>query len=314
MAQPFRRRIRNINKELQFYVKLESKFRIGIPYELYTQSNLIKLYGLPKDFISGQKSTPLAKGSVSKANLNGKFKRKQPPEKTVITRHISYIRKRDGHQIEFDRDYNVFVKELVHKFQVGFNFVINHNDEKIVVSDELTYNENVNSIVKNTHIANLFNEIFGEFEIYTEQLMPAIHFNKRFDKVILPSGELSNEYNFESLVEIGNNLINNEEHKRKFKDRLKIINQFTPKIIGKGPNGFNGYIAFEFPDLGIVILECILFGNATYIFKIENFEAEIFLDKQTVRKNKNYLKILNHNDNWRREIINFLNQQHKKCL
>ncbi len=74
-------------------------------------------------------------------------------------------------------------------------------DKKQLFLKKLNYSQN--DSLKGTHIANIFNEIFNDFEVFDEDLNPAIHFNTRFEEIILPSGSLENDNNFKDLIEIG---------------------------------------------------------------------------------------------------------------
>lgn len=307
MKKPFRKRIRNINNHLQFYLQENEKFRIGLMFEDYLNSPLLDLYGLPKIFPKNLYVTPKSKGSVTRANINGKYGRKQPEEKETVIRHIDYIRRKDGTHISYNREYNIYKKVLLHKYNIGFNFIINQHNQKLVVSDELIYSNDHTHLLKNTHIINMFCEIFNDFEIYDKNLNPAIHFNTKFDKIILPSGTLDNIYNFKDLIEIGGRFTKNDADKKAYQKRLEILQEYKPDIRGKGPNGFFGYIVFGFSEFNIILLETMYAGNATYVFSKENFENEVIQDKQTVLTNKLHLKRFFHHDNWERKLRKFMN-------
>src|SRR4030042_784544 len=48
--------------------------------------------------------------------------------------------------------------------------------------------------------------------------------------------------------------------------RLQAVNAHGPSFVAVGQGGFDGYVIFAFPDRNIFILECVHFGNATYVF------------------------------------------------
>ena len=305
-----RKRIRNINKHLRFYLKESEKFRIGLLFEDYSKSSLLDKYNLPKSFVSNSSRKPLPKGSVTKANINGKYGRKQPEEKETIIRHIDFVRKKDGVRIEYDRTYNVYKKVLLHKYNIGFNFVVNKHNQNLVVSEELIFSEEAK--IKNTHIVNLFCEIFNDFEIYDENLNPAIHFNTKFENIILPSGTLDNLDTLEDLIEIGGRFTKNEEDNNAYQKRLEVLKEFKPDIRGKGPNGFFGYIVFGFSKYDIVLLETMYAGNATYVFTTENFENKVIKDKQTVLNNKLHLTRFIHDEKWENRLRTFMKKIENK--
>ncbi|MDY3325804.1 hypothetical protein PG637_09015 [Riemerella anatipestifer] len=304
MKNSFRRRIRNIDKYLKFFLTEGDDYYLGIPFEEYLKSPLLKEYGLPQTF-PNQKTEiePAPKGSVTKANSNGKYGRKQPEEFEEIIRRIDYIRKKDKVRIKYDRSYKVYKKVLLHQFKSKLSFVVNKHGEEIVISERLKYDDF--TTVKATHIANIFCEIFNTFEVYDKDLNPAIHFNTKFEQLILPSGVLD-ENNFEELVEINKRFTKNEEKQKAFQKRLQLLKSYNPDLRGKGPAGFLGYLVFGFSDIDIVILENMYSGNATYVFTTENFEKNIINDKQTVLNKKLHERRFFHNDNWDKLISSYL--------
>lgn len=308
----FRKRIRNINKHLHFYLKEGEKFRVGLLFEDYSKSHLLNKYNLPKTFIDNSSKTPLAKGSVTRANVKGKYGRKQPEEKETITRHIDFVRRKDGVRVEYDRQYYVYKKVLLHHYNIGFNFITNKHNQKLIVSDELTFSNTDKHRIKNTHIVNMFCEIFNDFEVYDEKLNPAIHFNTKFDNIILPSGTLDDNDSLKDLIEIGSRFTKNEDDNNAYQKRLEVLKDFKPDIRGKGPNGFFGYIVFGFTKYDIVLLETMYAGNATYVFTTKNFENQVIQDKQTVLNNKLHLKRFFHDDNWENKLKEFMKKMENK--
>ena len=311
MEKSFKRRIRKIDKYLEFFLNENENFHLGIPFQEYLESPLLDKYKLPKIFPSRlTQIEPIPKGSVTKVNSKGKFVRKQPVEFEVVIKRIDYVRKKDRKRIIYDRRYNIFKKNLLHKFNSKLSFVINPHNEKLVVSEKLKFNKA--ELIKATHIANIFNEIFNSFEVYDENLNPAINFNTKFDQLILPSGKLDDQNNFDELIEIGKRFIKDESQQKAYQKRLQFLMLFNPDIRGKSKIGFKGYIVFGFSDMDIVILETMYSGNATYIFTKDNFENNIINDKQTVLKDKLFLKKFNHVDNWKASVSKFLEKLKKQ--
>ncbi|HEY5587771.1 MAG TPA: hypothetical protein VIK86_02310 [Candidatus Paceibacterota bacterium] len=304
MSQKFRKRIRKIDKHLQFYLSENDNYYIGLLFEDYLKSPNLDKYGLPKDFFEDFNQIPNPIGSSTRANKNGFYVRKQPEEKETITRQIEYFRKRDGAHIKYKREYYVYKKIILHQFKIQLMFVVNEHGQQIVIGEKLNYSSV--DFLKGTHVANIFCEIFNDFEIFDENLNPAIHFNTKFDEIILPSGKLGELNNFEDLVQIGKRFSNNEEHNAAYQKRLQILKEFNPDIRGKGSNGFFGYIVFGFKDLNIIILETMYAGNATYIFTVEDFEQKVIKDKQTVLNEKLHLARFFHHDNWEINLRRFM--------
>jgi len=312
MQKSFRSRIRNVNKHLRAYLQEQENFYVGLLFEDYLKSPLLKKYGLPTSFPSIDSSiTPLPKGSVTRANVKGKYVRKEPEEKETIIKLIDYIHPTNGSHIRYNRKYHVYIKELAHKYNESIFFVENEHGQQIVVSDMLLYDLSKEYTVRNTHIVNMFYEMFGDYEIFDQSFNPAIHFNKKFDEIILPKGTLGSQNNLEEIVKIGSRFTRNEEAQKAFYKRIKVLQKYSPDIRGKGANGFLGYMAFGFSDYGIVLLETMYSGNATYVFRQDNYEEHIVKDKQTVLKNKLHLKRFAHDKKWEEKLEKFMRQQQR---
>lgn len=306
-----RMRVLNSSKYLSAYLSEGERFHVGLLYDDYVNSLALEQYNLPEKFEEGKSFIPKGKKSVSRANIKGKFVRKQPEEKKTKTVHIQYTKK-DGTRMNFYRDYYAYVKQLLHQYNMPFTFKTNEHGQKIVVSPSLIYDDREGGNIKNTHSINLFCEIFNDFEIFNANLEPAIHFNKRFEMELLPKGALTESDNFEEVIRISNHYVKSDQDQRAFQKRLHILQEYDPDIRGKGPNNFFGYIVFGFSDLDIVLLETMYSDNATYVFRLSEYEDNIIKDKQSVLKNKLMLGRFYHDANWEFRIRNFLNQQIKK--
>lgn len=299
-----RKRILNAQKHLSAVLKEGDKFYVGILFEDYSKSGNLLKYNLPKLFENDKVVLPLAKGAVTKANIHGRFSRKQPEEKEVKTVHIKYQRK-DGTRVEFDRNFYVFVKQLVHKMGMKLAFRQNIHGQQLVLSTELIYKTDFTINQINSHVINLFCEIFNDFEIFTETMEPAINFNKRFESELLPKGTLTNK-TIDAILEVSKRYSRNADHQKAFGDRLQLLMKFGPDLRGKGPNNFFGYLVFGFSELGIVLLETMYAGNATYVFKLEDYENNVIKDKQQALKSNRLIRRFFHYQNWESEITAFL--------
>lgn len=304
-------RIQNANVHISSFVKEGEQFYIGLLFEDFVKCNVLSKYNLPTFFSNGNSYIPSGKGPATKVNVNGKYVRKQPEEKVEKLVHINYDRK-DGIHIEYDRIYNVFAKDLLHKYNISLTFHTNKHGQNIVTTDRLVYDTSENSNIKNTHAINVFCEIFNDYEVFTSEFEPAIHFNKRFEKELLPHGTLKDDETFDEIVRVSGHYCKNEADQKAFQKRLHILKGYDPDIRGKGPNNFYGYIVFGFSNLDIVLLESMYSENATYVFKLEDYENNIIKDKQTLKDEKKFLKRFCHYDNWETKIKSFLNKKNEE--
>lgn len=304
-------RILNSSKYLSAFLDEGEAFYVGLLYEDYINSPYLDKYGLPKDFVNDATFTPKAKKTASKNNVNGKFVRKQPEEKVTNTKHIEYTTK-DGTHVSYYRDFHIYAKVLLHKYNMQFTFRTNIHGQKIVVSSTpLVYINDIENNMKNTHVINLLCEIFNDFEIFTSKLEPAIHFNKRFDMELLPKGTLNEAENFDEVVRISSHYVKDNQEQKAFQKRLHILKEYEPDIRGKGPNNFFGYIVFGFSDLDLIILETMYSKNATYIFNLSDYETNIIRDKQSVNREKLMIGKFYHDAKWETRIRRFFNKHIK---
>lgn len=299
-------RIRNANKFLPFFLKENESFHVGLLFEDFLKNGNLQKYGFPTNFSEGIKLIPAPIGPTTKANIQGKYVRKSPEEKVDKKVHIDYFRRKDGAHIAYDRYYHVYVKELVHKFNMALHLKTNKHGQRVVVSEPLIYNNDPSNIMKNTHIMNLFYEICRDCEIFNADLEPAIHFNKRFEIELLPHGSLSDKKIQDELLHFASRYTKNEEEQKAFQKRLHILMNYNPDLRGKGPNNFFGYLVFGFTNFNIVILETMYSGNATYVFRMQDYEQNVIQDKQSVLDNKLMIRRFYHHDDWEAKITSYL--------
>ncbi len=89
--------------------------------------------------------------------------------------------------------------------------------------------------------------------------------------------------------------------------RQAIILRHNPNTIYRGAAGFSDYLAYDFTDRGLVVLESVRYGNALYIFG-SDWEAVSRLTKaeiiQTILlKNASYIQRVGQSD-WLRLLAN----------
>ena len=282
------------------------RFYVGLLLEDVIKCENFKKYESSINLVDTYTFIPPAKGATSRSNKNGKFIRKEPNEWTVKTTHISYRNKR-GKLIEYDRHFNVYVKVLKHKFEIELSCVTNIHGQKMLISPLLVFEDTDVSNIKNTHVINLYLEIFGEFEIYTTSLEPALAFTNKYDFEVLPKGTMDNE-DIVYLTEGARRFIRKEEEIKAYQKRLQVLNEYSPQIVGKGSQGFWGYIVFGFEENNIVLLESMYNQNATYVFDMNIFESIISKNKQDVLTNKLAKYRFMHNKNWETKIRKFLSK------
>lgn len=287
----------------RFFRRPGEEFHVGILWEDYIKSDALKEYNLPQTFTDGKTVVPAAKGGATKANQKGKEVRKQPEEKKTRVVHISYVNKHGTH-VEFDRDFNAYVKELLHKYNMRFTFKTNEHRQQVVISPPLTFTNEQGTNMMNTHAINLFLEVFGEFEVFDAALNPAIPFNKRYEYDFLPKGTLvrGDTEKINDVIDSVRNYVKDPQESEAFAKRLFVITEYKPDLQGQGPAGFFGYIVLGFKNRGIVILESMYKGDATYVFDEKEYEKIIVKSKQEILDNKLHMERFIHHDNWEEKV------------
>lgn len=240
---------------------------------------------------------PKSQGSISRFNANGKYLllKNLPKE----SRYINTIRweweqwkgRNETETISEHRDVyrQCFQRELIPPLAVGIGFIEIEN-RKYYSSPILKMSSHGEEYIK--HVANLFLEIFGGFEISNGKEIPKEKI-KVLSWKMLPPGEYPFERMADYLKEVAG------ESSRTYpviEDRTKFINSFGPKQIYVGVGGFDDYMAYEFDN--VVVLESIKIDNALYVFK-KDWERVSKLTKKEIIQSRLAHKRIIHKDGWK---------------
>jgi hypothetical protein len=154
------------------------------------------------------------------------------------------------------------------------------------------------------HTANLFLEIFGECEVFTEDLVPFVLPRvRRVNWQILPPGR----YPWDRLQEHIRPIIDHarEGNRPLIENRFSTVNSFNPEFHAIGRAGFWGYVVFGFPIKNIYVFESAYTGNATYIFD-EDWEELSKLTKAQILDEGLQRDRVIHRKGWHQRIKNLL--------
>jgi len=154
------------------------------------------------------------------------------------------------------------------------------------------------------HKINLFLEIFGECEIFTESLDEMIPSPlRKLNWRVLPPGKrpwatLKQDINqVLSLVTDGSRPV--IEH------RFEVVNSYGSEFIAYGQAGFRGYVIFGFPHKDLYVCESIYFGNATYVFDDDWEELSKKTKAEILNENLQKARII-HREGWEKRIHDLL--------
>ena len=148
---------------------------------------------------------------------------------------------------------------------------------------------------------NILLELFGEYQIFFEdEGIREIKF-KRVNWRMMPPGEKL----FEQLISHLKQSTKPDCTQPVVIERQYFLNSFEPSNIYMGLGGFSEYLAYEFKEKNIVILESIKFGNAIYKFGDDWEEFSKLTKKEII--SHNLAERVIHTEGWKNQVADILN-------
>lgn len=304
-----KRRIRNLESNLGF-VKKGTTVAVGIENPRRYQ-NILREIGFTQPLNVGDSLLPSASlGPISKFNAEGKYiVHKDRPMETAY-------RIVEWHWEEYDGPYNTversrlvdvpykrYPRTFVPPYSVEITVSKTSKGDLALVSPLIKYTENNKELLK--HTLNLFLEIFGECQLFTEDLDEIIKVPvRRLNWRILPPGRMPWEQLRQEIEPIVQSA---PEGNRPFiLHRLKTISKFDPHFAAVGTAGFRGYIILGFENKKIHVCESIFYGNATYIFAERWEELSKKTKAEILDRNLQEDRIIHRVESWERRIREWL--------
>jgi hypothetical protein len=299
-------RISSINANIG-HINPGTKFIVGIK-DIERHTDILNNIGFTDNLDVGESVLPTPLGSVSKFNAIGKdLIHKDQPKETAYTTIIWEWEQWAGHgRTErksklVDRPYERYPRTFISPPSLEFTISTTTDGNKVIITPIFEYNDNDDDLI---HRINLFLEIFGECQLFTENLDDMIKSPiKRLNWELLPKGNIP----WERLYKIIEPIVKKTPKSMHpiIWDRIQIIDQYKPDFHAIGKAGFKGYVVFGFEDINLYILESIYYGNATYVFE-ENWEE---LSKKTkaeiLDKSLQKSRII-HRSNWESKLVGLL--------
>lgn len=305
-----RKRIRNIKNYIGF-IKPSTKIVIGV-IDIVRYRDILTKIGFTDNLEIGESMLPsTSPGPVSEFNAEGRYKRHrdQPMETAYRTREWHWKEWRGRYDYEdkwdfVDVPYQRYPRTFISPPSIELKIAANTQGEKIITSPLIDYIEGNETLLK--HIINLFLEILGECQVFTEDLDAIIRTPiKRLNWRILPPGKrpwktLRKEIDpIIDLAPKGNQPV--------IRYRLEIINRYEPNFVAIGQAGFHGYIGFGFDEKNIYVFESIYTGNATYVFDERWEELSKKTKAEILDQNLQNDRII-HRKGWAGKIKNLLGE------
>ena len=260
----------------------------------------LKEIGFPSVDFFGVKLIPRGIGPITKFNTEGRdIPLKHLPKETYY---------RDAYIKDWHGDYH-YVDIPGKRYQrkhINAPFqeisLITIDDNNYAISDLLPNTKEGKELIK--HVVNLFLEIFGVCEILNKDKCPEVATTKlkRANWQIIPEGDIVWERvnEFAGDIQDPNELVGKLQKKR-----FSTIIRFKPDSVYYGNGGFHGYLVFVFKEKNLALMENMIYGNATYVFR-NNWEDLSKLSKAEIIRQNLHEKRLVHRENWPYQIKDLL--------
>lgn len=201
-----------------------------------------------------------------------------------------------------DVPYERYPRTFVPPPSVEMTLTVTDVNERVLITPAITFTD-VN-FPRILHTINLFLEIFGECSVLDSDLHHFAPPVRRLNWRILPQGRMPWERLRSALRPVlerqpaGNRPV--------IQHRLHRINDKGPEFVAVGQGGFDGYVIFAFPRRHLFVLECVHFGNATYVFG-DDWEALSQMTKAEILDNRFQRDRIIHRDNWDERLDGLFN-------
>lgn len=293
------KRILNIDRYLAPFKK-EHEIYVATKIDESLGSNLLMRAGFLEPSLTGIKICPRAIGPVSKFNSEGMDipLKDQPMEKyyreaCMKDWHGNY------HFVDIpDKRY----KRTHIAAPMAEVSLLSINGNRYVISDLLDNEAAPKENIK--HVINLFLELFGHCTILGKDKAPLVEATpmKRANWQILPEGEII----WEKVSQAAGRIADERELVGQMqKHRFNTIIKYHPEQLYYGAGGFHGYLVFVFKRKNIVVMENMIYGNATYVFKDDWKELSKLSKAEIIHNNLQYMRLV-HSEKWKGEIRKLL--------
>ncbi len=292
------RKIRKFTKYVN-QISKNGKFRIAVVSDRSTKDIINQLgfsdentYGVP-NLIKGIKTLEENITGVMSINKS---------EKEYYIRYFHW-HNIDWHGNEHSGVASIWAKRYKREYTTPLClelFMCSNGTESFLCSQELTNNDDNEEVI--LAYLNIFRETFGYFNVLDSNLNEPIK-TRKVSWEILPAGHINDYIKcLSERVRHPERII--KEHERLF-DAL--TTNYSPIEI-VGVHGFQGYVAFVYPNKNFVILENLIYGNATYVIDKDKWEDASKLTKQEVLNSKLFIKKIIHSPSWLNEIKKLLGE------
>lgn len=254
---------------------------------------------------NGDTVLPSVYGPVSRFNAEGGFvlRKNLPREeryvRTVLWKWAEWHGK-TSHEREEERDIyrSCYQRDVIPPPAHELKYTVLKETVRIVSKFFIKDHAALDEI---RHGINLMLELFGECELLTSDLssLPDIKV-RRVNWSMLPPGKYPWSHLNEHLDKV---LAKRPPFDRVLiKGRADFLTSLGPNVIHTGMGGFSEYVAYEFTDKRLVVLECIKQGNAIYIFGMNWAQVAKLTKAEVLVGNLSKLRII-HAKGWSGKLV-----------
>ncbi|AOI84138.1 hypothetical protein QZM64_19675 [Burkholderia cepacia] len=293
------RKTRDINRYL-LHLPEGKKYYLGVRV-LPEHARRLEALGFSSPLVIGERLLPPARGAASRRNANGFDIVHRDREKETAYRQISwtYTQRHGNREVEVtevkDVPYYRYPRTKVPPYSVELVVSADPAGAHCVVAGPFEHTAAPAAVATNT--ANMLYEQFGSFEVLDTSMSPSVDVPvRRLNWKLLPTGKSPWKSAWPSLETVI------EKSRGKSREvvaaRFSEVGKYGPEFVAIGLGGFNDYVVFGFPRMGICVLESRFTNNATYVLAHANWEVISQMTKAEILSESVHEDRLIHDRNW----------------
>lgn len=303
---------RSIAKHIK-HLRPGDGYLLGIPGSAHEEA--LQALGFSSPFATGERLLPGAEhGPACQRNAEGAVvvHRDQPMETAYrqVEWHWKEFRGRydteDCSRI-VDVPYQRYPRTQVAPYGVELEIrIAKGNDDVFVVAGPFSASGADDERATNT--VNVFIELFGECTVLRPDMTSLTKTPvKQLNWELLPPGKNPWKAAQPALERVVRKA--EEGNQPVIRARFETVGKYDPDFVAIGNGGFDGYVVFGFPRLGICVLECRSVNNATYVLNEDSWETVSMLSKAEILDAKLHRMRLVHREGWFDEMESLLRRQ-----
>ncbi|AQV92664.1 hypothetical protein BJN34_02005 [Cupriavidus necator] len=304
------RRTRDINRYLTHLAEGATYF-LGLRVSA-EDSGRLEALGFSVPLQRGESLLPPARrGAASRRNAEGFdiVHRDQPMETAYRQISWTYIQRHGTREVEVTEvksvPYHRYPRTNVAPYSVELLVSVAPTGTHCIVAGPFQRTDS--QTTKATNTANMLVEQFGSFEVLDSSLRPPANLQvRRLNWKLLPAGKNPWQSAWPSLQTVIQK--SRGKSQQVIEARFVEVGKYNPEFVAVGLGGFDDYVVFGFPSLGICVLESRFTNNATYVLALANWEIVSQMTKEQILSASAHRDRLIHNGDWFAALAGVLNR------